>query len=105
MEDDGGALHFFERGAEGGDERVRQMADEADRVRQEHAALGRKLDGADGGVERGEHLGRLEDARLGDGVEGGALAGVGVADERDGGDGRGFASLALRSASFRMTSV
>jgi len=89
---------FFKRGAKAGDESVRQIADEADGVRQQHAAAAGQFDGAKFGIERGEHARGREHLRAGDGVEERAFAGVGIADERDGGDRYGFATLALLAA-------
>ena len=53
-----GLRHLFERGAKAGDQRVRQVADEADRVGQQHLAAAGQFDGAQFGVERGEHARR-----------------------------------------------
>ena len=93
-----GLRDLFERGAEAGDERVRQVADEADRVGQENAAAAGQLDGAQFGIERGEHARRRENMRAGERIEERALAGVGVADEGDRGHGNRFAALALLAA-------
>ena len=95
VEQDFGAFDFFKRGAKAGDEGVGQVADESDGIRQQDFAARGKLELAQLGVERGEHAGGLEHARLGEGVEQCAFAGVGVADERDDRDGHGLATLAL----------
>ena len=59
-----GLRDLFERGAEAGDKRVGQVADEADRVGQQDAAAAGQLDGAQLGIERGEHArGRAAPAR------------------------------------------
>ena len=94
-----GLRDFFERGAKAGDERVGQITDEADRVRQENAAAAWQFDGAEFGIERGEHARGRKHLRAGDCVEERAFAGVGVADESDRGDGDGFAALSLLAAS------
>ena len=86
---------FFERGAEAGDEGVGQVADEADRVRQKNAAAAGQLDGAQFGIERGEHARGRENVCAGEGIEERAFAGVGVANESDRGHGNRFAALAL----------
>ena len=93
-----GLRHLFERGAEAGDERVRQVADEAHRVGQENAAAAGQLNRAQLGIERGEHARRLKHLRPSDGVEERALAGVGVADQSDRGHRNGLAALALLAA-------
>ena len=97
-----GVHRFFERGAEAGDEVMRQIADEADGVGQEQLAAAVDLPGAGFGVERGEQLVVGIGAGGGEGVEERALAGVGVADEAGGGvlagtlgDEAGFAVLDL----------
>ena len=93
-----GALHLFERGAEAGDERVRQVADEADGIGQQDLAPAGQLKLRQLGVERGEHARGLEHAGFGERVEQRALAGVGVADQRDDRDRHGLAALALLAA-------
>ena len=75
---------LLERGLERGDQRVRQVADEADRVREQHEPAAPEPPAPGPGVERGEELVLDEDARVGQGVHQRALAGVGVADQRDG---------------------
>ena len=90
-----GLRHLFQRGAEAGDQRVRQVADEAHRVRQQNLAAAGQLDGAQLGVERGEHPRRLQDLRAGQPVEERALAGVGVAHQRHRGHRHRLAPLAL----------
>ena len=84
---------FLQRGLEGLDEAVRQIADEAHRVGQRDAAADlRQEQLARGGVERGKQLvGRIT-ARLDQGIEQRRLARVGVADQRD---GKGVGALAL----------
>ena len=93
-----GLRNLFERGAKAGDQRVRQIADEADRVRQQNAAAAGQLNGPQFRIERGEHARRRKHLRAGDRVEQRAFAGVGVADECDGGHGNRLAALALLAA-------
>ena len=50
------------------------------------------------GIESGEHARRGEDCGAGELIEECAFPCVGVADEGDGGDGDGLATLALLSA-------
>jgi len=90
-----GLRHFFERGAEAGDQGVGQVADEADGVREEDLAAAGQLEGAEFGIESGKHARGCEDPGAGERVEERALAGVGVSDQGDGGDGNGLAALAL----------
>ena len=79
-----GLAGLLERRLERGDQRVRQVADEPDGVGQQDVAAAAELPAAGAGVERGEELVLDQDARVGQGVHQRALAGVGVADERDG---------------------
>jgi hypothetical protein len=98
VEENLGALHLFEGGAEAGDEGMGKVADEADRIGEQDLAARGKLELAELGVEGSEHAGGLEHAGLGESVEEGALSGVGVADEGDYRDGDCFAALALLMA-------
>ena len=95
---DFGLLHFFEGGAKAGDERVRQVTDESDRVGEENAAAAGQLDGAEFGIERGEHARRRENMGAGERIEERTLSGIGVADDGDCGHGNRFAALALLAA-------
>ncbi len=63
---------------------VRQVADEAHRVAQQHGPPARQLPAAGPRVERGEEQVLGEDVGAGQGVQERALAGVGVADQRNG---------------------
>ena len=72
-----------ERGAERRDEIVRQLLDEPDRVRDQHARLGLRLQRAHRGVERREELVRDQHLAAGERAHQRRLAGVGVADQRD----------------------
>ena len=98
MQQQVGLLQLFERGAEGGDQLGGQLLDEADRVREQHGVRLIEAAAAGGGVERleeavaGAHLG------VGQRVYQGALAGVGVADQRDQGDAGAVAPAALLAA-------
>jgi len=93
-----GLRDLFECGAEAGDEGVGQVADEANGVGEKDTAAAGQLDGAKFGIERGEHARGREHLRAGDGVEEGAFAGVGVANQGDGGHGNSLAALALLAA-------
>ena len=77
-----GVVQLLERGAERLDQVGRQIADEADRVGQHHLALAREAEPAADRVEGGEQLVLDQRVPLGEGVEQGRLAGVGVADDR-----------------------
>src|SRR4029077_991936 len=55
VKNQGGFLHFFKGRAKGGQQAFREIANEADRVRNQDAAVGGKANGANGGIERGEH--------------------------------------------------
>ena len=79
---DVGGGQLFERGAEGGDELRGQLLDEADGVGEEDGAAFGQLDAPGERVEGGEELVLGEDVGAGEGAHEGALAGVGVADER-----------------------
>ena len=62
---------------------MRQLLDEADRVRHQYAGPGLRLKGAHGGVERREKLVLHQHLATGKGPHQGRLARVGVADQRD----------------------
>jgi hypothetical protein len=100
MQQQVGIDRFLQRGLEGGDQAVRQVADEADRVgkrdrtpRRTGGASGiRQVQLSGGRVERGEQLVGRIGAGLDQGVEQRRLAGIGIADDRD---VEGLAALAL----------
>ena len=73
---------LVERGAERGDQIVRQLLDEADRVADQDARLGLRLQRAHGGVEGGEELVGDQHVAAGQRAHERGLAGVGVADDR-----------------------
>src|SRR6185437_10021506 len=77
---------------------MRQVADEAYGVGDQHLPLRWESYTADGGVERGEHARGGEHSGVGERVEKRGLARVGVSDQRDGSDRDGFAALALLRA-------
>jgi len=83
QEEEVGPRDLLEGGGEGLHERGREVADEADGVEEDDLAVLREADPADGRVEGGEELVLGDHLALGDRVEEGALAGVGVADDRD----------------------
>ena len=99
---------LLERRAEGVDEVVREVVNEADGVGQEEVAVAARGDLPDGSVEgREEHvlhhdfLFLIRTAGLEEPVHERRLAGVRVADERDLRDAGGLALAALRVAVFR----
>ena len=79
-----GPHDFLERGLECLDEAVRQFADEADGVSQQHVLIGGQAQAAGGGVERGEKFVLSKHLGAGQGVEQGGFAGIRVTD--DGGE-------------------
>ena len=94
-----GAGDLLERGAKRRDQRVRQPIDEADRVGDQQLAAIRQLDLAHQRIERHEQRVRRDRVVAGQQVEQRRLAGVGVADQRDGRHRRLVAPLAqLRAA-------
>src|SRR3984957_11093315 len=98
MEKNFGSLDLFQSGPEAGNECGRKVADEADGIGEQDLAAGRKLQLSKFRVERCEHARRFEHTGLGEGIEEGALAGVGVADEGDHGDRYCLAALSLLMA-------
>ena len=75
---------LFQRRPEAGDQMVRQIADEPDRIAQQHGPPARQLPAAGPRVERGEQQVLGENVGAGQRIEQRALAGVGVADQRNG---------------------
>ena len=98
MDDQIGFHHLFQRGAEGSNKLGRQIGDKTDRVRQDHLVMPRQLDGAHGGIERGEQ--QILGAHLGTGepVEQGGFAGVGIANQCHHRPRRLLALLAVQAA-------
>ena len=99
-EDEIGVHGFFEGCAEGGDEVVREVADEADGVGEHGVVAAAEVPFAGAGHECGEDAVVGVGAAFGEGVEEGGLAGVGVSDEAYGEvvgvsffDGSAFAGL------------
>jgi hypothetical protein len=78
-----GILQLLERRLEGADEAFGQVADKADGVGDDHLPLERKPQPSGGGVEGGKEQILGKDLALGEGVEQGRLAGIGVADDGD----------------------
>src|SRR5690606_1473676 len=74
---------LLERRPEGGDELGREVVDESHRVGEQNLPSTRQLDSSGRRVERGEELVLGEDLGTRNRVEQRALAGVGVADQRD----------------------
>ena len=89
---------LLQRGAEGADQRVRQLADEADRIRQQIGGVLGGLHAAADCVQRGKELILCVHVCAGHGVEQGGLAGVGIAHQRHHGHVVLFAALAAQSA-------
>ena len=89
---------FRERRAERSDEIVRQLADEADGVGEHDRRGAGHVDPAQRRVERREQLVGGERLGAGEAVEQRRLAGVGVADERDGAHRGAAPRAALRRA-------
>ena len=91
--------HLFQRGAEGGDQRGRQVGDEADRVGQDGlaaaaaAACARMV-----GSSVANSMSLASTVGAGQRVEQRRLAGVGVADQRDDRIGHARARLAVQGA-------
>ena len=65
LEQDGGALHLLQRGAEGGDQRGGQVADEAHGVGEKHLAARGQGHGAQGWVKGGKHARAFDHSRAG----------------------------------------
>src|SRR5688572_1650746 len=77
-------LHgLFERGAKRGNQRVRQAADETDRVRDDGVGLGVERDAARGGIKSREQLVRGVRGSLRERIEERRLAGVRVTHQGD----------------------
>ena len=87
-----------EGGAEASNECVGQVADEANGIGEQDLAAGRKLQLSEFGVESSEHASRFKHACLRKGIEEGAFAGSGIADEGDHGDRDCLAALPLLMA-------
>ena len=98
MQDQGGFGYFLKRRAEGLNQRGGQITDETDGIAQENTSARGQSDGADGGVERGEHFRVGEDGGGGQPVEKRRLPSVGIASQRDRGDRDGVALAAMEGA-------
>ena len=75
---------FFQGGAERLDQLGGQMPDETDGIGEDHRPAVLELAAAGGGFQGGEQRVLHQNAGSGEGVEQAGLAGVGVADDRDG---------------------
>ena len=84
VQDQGGVGDFFERGAEGFDQRGGQVPDESHRIADQHAAAGGQGHRTHGRIERGEHARIGQHGGLGQAVEQGGFSGVGVTHQGDG---------------------
>ena len=82
MQQQGRFARLGQRGLEGGNQLVRQLADEADGVRDHHRGVTRQHDAPNGGIQGCEQL--VGDIRVGagQGAEQGGFAGVGVTHQR-----------------------
>ena len=87
VEHEVGPGHLLQRGAEGLDQLMGQVADEADGVGEGVGASLGGLGPPHGGVEGGEQGVLDHDSGLGEAVHERGLAGVGVAGDRHRGDG------------------
>ena len=76
-----GFTGHVEGGAERGDQAVRQVADEADRIGQQQLALVGHMHQTGFGIERGKEAVVNVGIRVGAGVEEGGFPGIGVADQ------------------------
>ena len=98
MHDQIGLQHLFQRGAEGGDQRGRQIGDEAHGVGEHRLRAARQRQSPDGRIERGEQRVLGEHRGAGQRVEQGRLAGIGVADQRDRRIGHPLARFPMQGA-------
>ena len=98
MHDQIGLQHLFQRGAEGGDQRGRQIGDEAYGVGEHGLRAAGQRQSPDGRIERGEQRVLGEHRGAGQRVEQGRLAGIGVADQRHGRIGHPLARFPMQGA-------
>ena len=84
---------FLQRGAEGADQRMGQLADKADGVRQQILCVLGRRHPAGHRVQRGKQLVLHIDVGPGQGVQQGGLAGVGIAHQRHYGNLVAFPAL------------
>ena len=75
-----------------------QIAQKTYGVGKQRAAARGQADGANGGIERGEHFRGGEDVGMGERVEERGFSGVGVTDQRDHAERDGLAGAAARGA-------
>ena len=83
VEQEVGVLQLFQRGAERRHQILREIADEPDRVGDDHLAVAGKAQPPRGRIQSGEELVFGEDRRIGERIEQRALSGVGIADDGD----------------------
>ena len=84
VQDDIGLAHFIQGGPEGFHQFVRQVGDEADGVGDYGRPAPWQVKLAEGRVQGGEQHRLGQDVGVGQAVEQGRLAGIGVADQGDG---------------------
>ena len=93
---DVGFHHFLEGGVKGVDQFMRQLGDEADCIGQDSGPARRRLEPPHGRIQGGEKLVLGFDFGLGQAVEQGRFAGVGVPDQRHHRIGHPAAGLAMK---------
>ena len=98
VQDQVGREHLFQRGAEGRDQRGRQVGDEAHRVGEDDMGARRQGQLAHGRIKGGEDLVARVDSGPGEAVEQGRLAGIGVADQGHDGIGHALAGFTVQAA-------
>ena len=98
VDDEVGRDHFLQRRPEGGDELGRKLRDEADRVGQDRLVEAGQRDLAHRRVESREQQVLGHHVGVGEPVEQGRLAGIGVADQGDHRPGRALAAGAVQRA-------
>ena len=82
LQNERGALYFFERGAERRHQRMRKMPYETHRVGEKNLAFRGQISAADGRIERGKHARRRLHVSLCEGVEQRGLSRIRVPHQR-----------------------
>ena len=93
-----GLAHLFQCGAEGGDEIMRQVGNESDRVGKNDAAARWQHQAAHGRIESGKNLILNGNIGPGEAVKQGRLAGIGITDQGDHRIGHTLARRAVQLA-------
>ncbi len=94
VENQRGFLHLFKSGAKSSQQSFGQIADESHGIGDQDAAVRRKAQRANGGIEGGEHPGGNQDFGAAQRIEQCGFACVGIPDKRDGSEGNGIARFA-----------